>query len=227
MRGAGQRGIATLQALTCEAWRLRLLTGVEESLRLSGYRRIAGVDEAGRGGLAGPVVAAAVIPDPDRPVPGVDDSKRLSPERRRRLAEAIRDSAVAWAVVPAAAALIDRINVLEATRGAMTQAVARLAPAPDCVLVDAVALPASQAPALPLVRADGLAYAVACASILAKVERDEWMEGLDRRYPQYGFAGHKGYGAPRHLEALAAYGPTPEHRLTFRSVLPRLEAASA
>ncbi len=227
MRGAGQQGVATLQALTCEAWRLHLLTGVEESLRLSGYRRIAGVDEAGRGGLAGPVVAAAVIPDPDRPVPGVDDSKRLSAERRRRLAEAIRDSAVAWAVVPAAAAVIDRINVLEATRGAMTQAVARLSPAADCVLVDAVALPASPAPALPLVRADGLAYAVACASILAKVERDEWMEGLDRRYPQYGFAGHKGYGAPRHLEALAAYGPTPEHRLTFRSVLPRLEAASA
>ena len=99
--------------------------------------------------------------------------------------------------------------------------------APDCVLVDAVALPAGDAPALPLVRADGLAYAVACASILAKVERDDWMVGLDRRYPQYGFAGHKGYGAPQHLEALAAYGPTPEHRLTFRSVLPRREVVGA
>jgi len=93
--------------------------------------------------------------------------------------------------------------------------------------VDAVALPDGQAPSLPLVRADGLAYAVACASILAKVERDDWMVGLDRRYPQYGFAGHKGYGAPQHIEALAAYGPTPEHRLTFRSVLPRREAARA
>ena len=135
--------------------------------------------------------------------------------------------AVAWAVVPAAAAVIDRINVLEATRGAMAQAVARLSPAPDCVLVDAVALPAGQAPSLPLVRADGLAYAVACASILAKVVRDDWMVGLDGEYPQYGFAGHKGYGAPEHIEALAAYGPTPEHRLTFRSVLPRHEAARA
>lgn len=221
MRGAGEHGFATLQALACEAWRLRLLTGVEESLRLAGYRRIAGVDEVGRGCLAGPVVAGAVIPDLDRLLPGVDDSKRLTPARRRRLAVAIRETAVAWAVVPVAAKMIDRINVLEATRSAMIQAVARLSPAPDCVLVDAVVLPEGQAPALPLVRADELAYAVACASILAKVERDDWMVGLDRRYPQYGFAGHKGYGAPIHLEALAAYGPSPEHRLTFRSVLPR------
>jgi ribonuclease HII len=227
MRGAEKHGFATLQALACEAWRLSLLTGLEESLRLSGYRRIAGVDEVGRGCLAGPVVVGAVIPDLERPLPGVDDSKRLSPARRRRLAEAIRETAVAWAVVPAAAEVIDRINVLEATRGAMAQAVARLSPAPDCVLVDAVALPECQAPSLPLVRADSLAYAVACASILAKVERDECMVGLDRRYPQYGFAGHKGYGAPRHIEALAVYGPTPEHRLTFRSVLPRREAARA
>ena len=140
MPGAGEHGFATLQALACEAWRLHLLTGVEESLRLVGYRRVAGVDEVGRGCLAGPVVAAAVIPDLERPLAGVDDSKRLSPARRRRLAEAIRETAVAWAVVPAAAAVIDRINVLEATRHAMTEAVAHLSPAPDCVLVDAVAL---------------------------------------------------------------------------------------
>ncbi len=224
MPRAGEHGTATLQALACEAWRLRLLTGVEESLRLAGYRRIAGVDEVGRGCLAGPVVAGAVIPDLERPLPGVDDSKRLPAERRRRLAGAIRETAVAWAVVPVAAAIIDRINVLQATRRAMAEAVAGLTPGPDCVLVDAVSLPDIGAPALPLVRADGLAYAVACASILAKVARDELMVGLDRSYPQYGFAGHKGYGAPEHLEALAAYGPTPEHRLTFRSVLPRREA---
>ncbi len=224
---AGEHGTATFQALACEACRLGLLTGLEDALRLSGYRRIAGVDEAGRGGLAGPVMAAAVIPDPARPLPGVDDSKRLRPERRRRLARAIRDTAVAWAVVPVAAATIDRINVLEATRAAMAQALAELSPAPDCVLVDAVELPGAGVPALPLVRADGLAYAVACASILAKVERDEWMVDLDRRYPQYGFAGHKGYGAPEHLEALGVYGPTPEHRLTFRSVLPRRQAERA
>ena len=224
MPRAGEHGTATLQALACEAWRLRLLTGVEESLRWAGYRRIAGVDEVGRGCLAGPVVAGAVIPDLDRPLPGVDDSKSLTPERRRRLAEAIRETAVAWAVVPVAAAVIDRINILEATRSAMTQALTRLTPAPDCVLVDAVTLRGWPTPALPLVRADGLAYAVACASILAKVERDDLMAGLDASYPQYGFAGHKGYGAPEHIEALAAYGPTPEHRLTFRSVLPRREA---
>ena len=224
MPRVGEHETATLQALACEGWRLRLLTGVEESLRWVGYRRIAGVDEVGRGCLAGPVVAGAVIPDLERPLPGVDDSKRLTPARRRRLAEAIRETAVAWAVVPVAAAVIDRINILEATRSAMTQALARLTPAPDCVLVDAVALPGLGTPALPLVRADGLAYAVACASILAKVERDDLMAGLDTSYPQYGFAGHKGYGAPEHIEALAAYGPTPEHRLTFRSVLPRREA---
>jgi ribonuclease HII len=227
MQGAGKQGFAALQALACEAWRLRLLTGVEESLRLAGYRRIAGVDEVGRGCLAGPVVAGAVIPDLERPLPGVDDSKRLSPARRRRLAAAIRETSLAWAVVPVAAEVIDRINVLEATRGAMIQAVARLSPPPDCVLVDAVVLPEGQPPSLPLVRADGLAYAVACASILAKVERDGWMVGLGRRYPQYGFANHKGYGAPEHIEALATYGPTPEHRLTFRSVLPRRKAATA
>lgn len=226
MRGAGEPGGATLQALACEAWRLRLLTGVEESLRLAGFTRIAGVDEVGRGCLAGPVVAGAVVPDLERPLAGVDDSKHLTPARRRRLAEAIRDTAVAWAVVPVAASMIDRVNVLEATRSAMVQAVARLTPEPDCVLVDAVKLPTCKAPTLPLVRADGLAYAVACASILAKVERDDWMTGLDRRYPQYGFAANKGYGAREHLEALATYGPTPEHRLTFRSVLPRREASA-
>ncbi len=227
MPGAGEHGVGTLQALACEGWRLRLLTGLEESLRLAGHRRVAGVDEVGRGCLAGPVVAGAVIPDLERPLPGVDDSKRLSPARRRKLAEAIRETAVAWSVVSVAAEVIDRINILEATRSAMAQAVGRLSPAPDCVLVDAVALPEIQAPSLPLVRADALAYAVACASILAKVARDDWMVGLDRRYPQYGFAGHKGYGAREHIEALAAYGPTPEHRLTFRSVLPRREAARA
>ena len=227
MPAAGEHDLATLKALACEACRLDLLTGVEESLRLAGYRRIAGIDEAGRGCLAGPVVAAAVIPDPGRPLAGVDDSKRLTAERRRALAEAIRATAIAWAVVPAGAATIDRVNVLEATRAAMSQALAELSPAPDCVLVDAVSLPRGEAPALPLVRADGLSYAVACASILAKVARDEWMVGLDRSYPQYGFAGHKGYGAPGHLEALAVYGPTPEHRLTFRSVLPRAADGSA
>ncbi len=126
MAAAGEEGGAVLRAVAVEACRLRLLTALEERLRMAGYRRVAGVDEAGRGCLAGPVVAAAVVPHPERLLPGVDDSKQLPADRRRRLARAIRETALAWAVVPAAAAVIDRINVLEATRRAMAEAVRRL-----------------------------------------------------------------------------------------------------
>lgn len=210
----------TLAHLGVEAYRLHLLRGLETQLALCGLERIAGVDEVGRGSLAGPVVAAAVVPAPGSVVPGVDDSKRLRPERRRQIAERVRETAVAWAVTPVSPSAIDRINILEATRRAMTRAVAALDPAPNAVLVDAVALPDLEIPAFPVVRGDGLSYAVACASILAKEARDRMMRELDRDYPQYGFAEHKGYGAARHLEALREYGPCPQHRLTFRSVLP-------
>lgn len=182
---------------------------------------IAGVDEAGRGPLAGPVVAAAVLPDPERIVPGVDDSKKLPPERREFLARAIRAQARAWAVVAVGPETIDRINILEATRLATQRAVESLAVAPDCVITDALALPGLAVPCLPVVKGDALAYAVACASILAKTERDRLLRELDREYPWYGFAVHKGYGAPEHLAALARFGPSPVHRLTFRSVVPR------
>lgn len=224
--------MTTTFELCCEVYRLELMRGLEVRLQQSGFARVAGVDEAGRGCLAGPVVAAAVIPDPERLIPGADDSKRLSPAARTELAAAIRETALAFAVVAVPAEVIDRINILQATRLAMRQAVALLAPRPDAVVVDAVTLEdlasAEAAPAcLALVKADAWSYAVACASIVAKVERDRMLFELDHEYPVYGFARHKGYGAPDHLAALAKYGPSPLHRLTFRSVLPRLAERAA
>jgi len=224
--------VTTTFELCCEVYRLELMRGLEVRLQQSGFARVAGVDEAGRGCLAGPVVAAAVIPDPERLIPGADDSKRLSPAARTELAAAIRETALAFAVVAVPAEVIDRINILQATRLAMRQAVALLAPRPDAVVVDAVTLEdlasSDSAPAcLALVKADAWSYAVACASIVAKVERDRMLLELDLEYPVYGFARHKGYGAPDHLAALAKYGPSPLHRLTFRSVLPRLAERAA
>ena len=210
----------TFVHLAAEAYRLHLLRSLEGQLALSGLERIAGVDEVGRGSLAGPVVAAAVVPGESTVVPGVDDSKRLTAPQRERLAGWIRDSALAWSVVPIPPPAIDRMNILEATRRAMTKAVTQLDPPPDCVVVDAVELRSLPMPVLPVIRGDGLSYAVACASILAKVERDRMMRDLDRTYPHYGFAANKGYGAAAHLAALREFGPCPEHRLTFRSVLP-------
>ncbi len=140
---------------------------------------------------------------------------------RERLAEAIRGRCLAVAVASVSAEVIDRINILEASRLAMRQALAGLSPPPDCAVIDAVALPGLGFPCLPVVRGDVISYAVACASIVAKVERDRLMVELGQRYPHYGFGAHKGYGVPEHLAALAARGPCPEHRLTFQPVLPR------
>ncbi len=206
--------------LLAETCRLSLLTGVDQLFLDFGFEACAGVDEAGRGALAGPVVAAAVVVDPAVTVPGVDDSKVLSAEERARLATAIRRSARGSAVVAVSAARIEQVNILEATKLAMSRALAEVRPRPDCALVDAVRLE-TDFPALGLVRGDGVSYSVASASILAKYERDRRMIELDERYPVYGFARHKGYAAAEHLEALRRYGPCPEHRLTFRSVLPR------
>lgn len=210
-----------MQPLFAEAFRLHLMRGLEEELWRAGYQRIAGVDEVGRGCLAGPVVAAAVVVDPDRLVPGVDDSKRLGAEDREKVAEAIRSSCLAWGVESVPAQVIDRSDILQATRRAMLGALERLAPAPDSAVIDAVALKGLPFPSLALVRGDAVSYSVACASIVAKVERDRMMREWDAEYPQYGFAKHKGYGAESHRDALATYGPSPIHRLTFRSVLPR------
>ncbi len=191
-------------------------------MRAAGFRHIAGVDEVGRGCLAGPVVAAAVIPDPGVLIPGVADSKQLTAEARAALAAEIRAGAKASAVIAVDAAVIDRINILEATKRAMLQAVAGLETRPDVVLVDAVTLNLAPTPTLPVIRGDHVSYAIAAASILAKTERDRLMTDLDSTFPGYGFAEHKGYAAPSHRRALASYGPCPIHRLTFRSVVPRV-----
>jgi ribonuclease HII len=225
--------LATIGDLCGELLRLAWMRRLEETLALVGCPGgrgrpglVAGVDEAGRGGLAGPVVAAAVVPDPELPIPGVDDSKQLEPETRERLAERIRATAVAFAVESVPAPEIDVCNILEATRRASRAAIARLAPRPDAVITDALPLARLGLPCLPVVKADAWSYAVACASILAKVERDRQLRELDRVYPHYGFARHKGYAVPEHLAALARYGPSPVHRLTFATVVPRREEAA-
>ena len=207
--------------LGLEAYRLGLLKGIDDCVLSLGYSSLAGVDEAGRGCLAGPVVAAAVIMRPDHMIPGVDDSKRISAIGRAHLARIIRRTSVAHAVGVVPASTIDSENILQATRLAMVRALDGLSSVPDCALVDAVQLPQQNFSCLHLVRADAVSYSVACASILAKVERDKMMVEYHELYPQYGFLRNKGYGAAEHREALQRFGPTPIHRLSFRSVIPR------
>lgn len=184
----------------------------------AGTEGIAGVDEAGRGPLAGPVVAAAVLLDPARPIEGLDDSKRIAPERRAALAAQIRAQALAVSVVAVEPAEIDAVNILQATLRAMQRAVAALRPAPSGVLVDGDHCPRLDLPARAIIGGDGREPAIAAASIVAKVERDRLMTALDRRFPGYGFAGHKGYGTRAHLEALRRLGPCPAHRRSFAPV---------
>lgn len=181
----------------------------------AGLARVAGVDEAGRGPLAGPVVAAAVILTPDRRIPGLADSKQLSPLRRMALCALIRARALAVGVGVVGPAAIDRLNVLEATRRAMRVALARLGLAPDLVITDFVPVPGLTCPQWNLVRADARCATVAAASIVAKVTRDRLMHALARRYPAYGFDRHKGYATPGHLAALERHGPCPAHRRRF------------
>ena len=183
---------------------------------------IAGVDEAGRGPLAGPVVAAAVVLPPDGAPEGVADSKTLAPARRAELAERIRERALGWALGQASPSEIDRLNVLEATLLAMRRALAGLAAAgavPTLALIDGNRCPAGLPfPARAVVRGDASVAAIGAASILAKVYRDREMERLGRRWPQYGFAAHKGYPTPAHLDRVRRFGPSPVHRLTFGPV---------
>lgn len=179
---------------------------------------LAGVDEAGRGPLAGPVCAAAVILDPRRPIDGLDDSKRLSPARRATLEPEIKSRSHAWAVGWASVAEIDRINILQASLLAMERAVAALDPQPLRALVDGNRLPDLGCAAEAIVGGDGLIPVIGAASILAKVARDRLMERLDLDYPGYGFARHKGYPTREHRAALLRLGPCPEHRCTFAPV---------
>lgn len=210
-----------MKRLIAEAYRLQLISGLEELLRGAGLAMIAGVDEAGRGCLAGPVVAAAVIMDPAKRVPGVDDSKRLSADQRAALAPAIKRSALAWSVTAISATEIDRTNILRATERAMRESLMKLDPAPDCALIDAVRLRDLPFPVMPLYRGESLSYSIACASVLAKSERDALMDRYHKEYPWYGFVDHHGYGSLAHREALEDFGPSPIHRLSFASVIPR------
>jgi ribonuclease HII len=184
----------------------------------AGLVRVAGVDEAGRGPLAGPVVAAAVVVTPAHRVRGVCDSKLLTPERREALFAAIHERALAVGVAIVDHATIDRVNILRATRLAMLDALARLPVAPDLVITDFVALPDVPCPQKNLVDGDARCASVAAASIVAKVTRDRIMLELDAQFPEYGFARHKGYATPDHLAALDRYGPCPVHRRTFAGV---------
>ncbi|MCX7673979.1 MAG: ribonuclease HII [Thiobacillaceae bacterium] len=179
---------------------------------------VCGVDEAGRGPLAGPVCAAAVILDPQRPIAGLKDSKRLTAAQRERLAEAIRRHAAAWSVAWASVAEIDRLNVLQATLLAMQRAVAGLPLRPAIVLVDGDRCPPLDVPARAVVRGDGLEPCISAASILAKTERDKEMRRLADIHPQYGFERHAGYPTPEHLQALRRYGPCAAHRTSFAPV---------
>jgi len=179
---------------------------------------VAGVDEAGRGSLAGPVVAAAVILRPDVMLPGLADSKLLTPAVRSRLAEAIHAVATSWAVAAVEAADIDASDILRATLRAMTEAVRQLGPQPDLVLVDGNALPSLPMPATAVIRGDQRVPVISAASILAKVTRDRIMEDWAVRLPAYGFAQHKGYGTVAHRAAIARHGPSPIHRRTFAGV---------
>ena len=214
---------ATAKPLSAAAAKLRLLKRLRCTLKyekkalLAGAQLIAGVDEVGRGSLFGPVVAAAVILDPRYRIRGLRDSKLLPAERREILAVRIREHAVAWAIAAVDAARIDQINIYQASRVAMRDAVLQLQPCPDHLLVDALRLDC-ECGQQAIIHGDALSASIAAASILAKVERDGMMCEWDAVFPVYGLASNKGYSAPRHLAALREHGPSPLHRQSFAPV---------
>jgi ribonuclease HII len=186
---------------------------------------VAGVDEVGRGPLCGPVVTAAVILDPARPIRGLNDSKKLTEARREALFDEIQEKALAWCIARAEVDEIDRLNILHATMLAMQRAVEGLSVTPKLALIDGNRCPKLAVPSAPVIGGDAQVPAIAAASILAKVSRDREMQALDLIYPGYGLAGHKGYPTPAHLEALQRLGATPIHRRSFAPVRMVLEAA--
>ncbi len=191
-----------------------------EQVRLPwhGIALTAGVDEAGRGPLAGPVVAAAVILDEHHPIAGLNDSKKLSAARREVLFDQIRERALCFSIAEATVGEIDRLNILQATLLAMQRAVAGLRLRPSLVLVDGNRLPIWDLSSEAIIGGDALVPSISAASILAKVHRDRWCHEVHAQYPQYGFASHKGYGTALHMEALRAHGACPLHRTSFRPV---------
>ncbi len=186
--------------------------------RRLGVRRVGGLDEAGRGALAGPVVAACVVLAPGARLAGVNDSKQLDPDQREALVPRVLDQAASWGLGWASAAEVDRRNVLQATHLAAYRALAMLDQPPELLLTDYLKLSDPPCPIEPLTKGDARSRTIAAASILAKVARDRIMVALDREYPLYGFAAHKGYGTPIHWAALDAHGPSTLHRLTYRGV---------
>lgn len=192
----------------------------EQQAMSEGFSLIAGVDEVGRGCLAGPVVAAACILDLTLSLPdGLDDSKKLSSSKRELIAKQLKETSIAYAIGEASPEEIDRINILEATKLAMLRAIEQLSPSADYLLIDAITLKRPQLPQKAIIKGDTISASIAAASIIAKTYRDALMIEHDSEFPQYGFAGHKGYGAAVHLTALRQHGPCPLHRRSFRGVL--------
>lgn len=187
----------------------------EYELNYDSHVLVCGIDEAGRGPLAGPVVAGAVILPRDCEILFLNDSKKLSEKRREALFEEIEEKALAVGLGVVGPARIDEINILQATYEAMRSAVAKLGIMPEILLNDAVTIPELDIPQIPIVKGDGKSVSIAAASIMAKVTRDHMMEEYDKLFPQYGFAKHKGYGTPAHIAALKEYGPCPIHRRSF------------
>ena len=206
--------------MTRAARRLDVLLARERELWAAGLTRIAGVDEAGVGPLAGPLVAAAVVFPPGTGIEGVDDSKKLTPEKREGLAVEIRTVALAWATAVIDPEELDRLNVYRATLAAMGRALDALSLTPDHVLVDARRIPGCDLPQEPIVKGDARCHAIAAASILAKTTRDALMRGYEDRYPGYGFADHKGYGTQSHRDAIRRLGPCAIHRRSFTLLPP-------
>lgn len=196
-----------------EVVRIEKLRVYEEKYR--DYTYICGVDEVGRGPLAGPVVAGAVILPKDCRILYINDSKQLSEKKREELYDIIMEQAISCGVGYAAPGRIDEINILQATYEAMREAVSSLSPGPDILLNDAVTIPRVEIPQVPIIKGDAKSISIGAASIIAKVTRDRLMEEYDKIYPEYGFAGNKGYGSSGHIEALKKYGPTPIHRRSF------------
>lgn len=198
-----------------ELQRLEKMLLYEKQAMEEGYRYIAGVDEAGRGPLAGPVVAAAVILPKGVLIEGVNDSKKLTEAQRERLFDEIKEKALAYGICAADEKCVDEINILNATKRAMAEAISQLKPYPDCILLDAVKLENIPAKQIPIIKGDSLSLSIAAASILAKVTRDRLLVEFDSKYPEYGFSVHKGYGTTQHISAIKKFGICPIHRLSF------------
>lgn len=195
----------------------------EKALLELGIKNICGVDEAGRGPLAGPVFAGAVILDPEKTIEGLNDSKQLSPKKRETLAALIKEKALAYAIAMVDVSEIDRINIYQASRKAMLEAISACPVRPDYVLSDAMPMSIPGTPCLPIVKGDQLSASIAAASILAKTARDEYMCRQAELYPGYGFEIHKGYPTKMHLEAIRRYGVLPIHRRTYKPIKTFLE----